>query len=228
MKRWPFPAALIVFTAVAGCVLRTEHKIDAHIVVDIRHIEQQADEILDYVEGKSDTLPDLPGMNETEQTSWVRDAIDFMQPVQVAYAQEMKTESPLITRLVENMRERHESLKALKDRGIVGENNRGYPEIIDADRFENSEEKNEGQRLVAAETADRKALYREIARLNKENNFTVSAIERIYAQTRLERAESGDHFQLPPPGKDFDDFMASRVGTQLPKDAKPEDWVVIP
>jgi hypothetical protein len=40
-----------------GCIIRTHHTIDAHITVDIRRVEQQVDNVLDFVTGETDTLP---------------------------------------------------------------------------------------------------------------------------------------------------------------------------
>ena len=115
----------------------------------------------------------------------------------------------------------------MKNKGIVGENNRGYLEVRDPDKKMTPDERNEAQRLVAAECKDRKALYQEDARIEKEKNVSVSLVERTYAMERLRRAKPGDVFQLPPAGQDFDAFTASEQGRKLGAECVPEAWVTI-
>ena len=107
------------------------------------------------------------------------------------------------------MKARFGDVEAAKKTGAVGENNRGFLEMIKPDAIADAEQRNNVQRVVAAENEDRKALYQEVARLNSDQNLTVGTVERIYAQKRLERAKSGEVFQLPPAGADFDAFAAS-------------------
>jgi uncharacterized protein YdbL (DUF1318 family) len=201
----------------------TRHEITAHITVDIRHIESQAEGILDFVEGKSEELPELedtsraPGILERVRLAFL--------PVRTAYAAEMKAESPAIRALARDMRERHDEVEKLKDRKLVGENNRGYLEVRPAADELPAEEKNAVQKLVTEENEDRKALYMEIVRLNED--ATLSIVEGVYADKRLERARPGEVFQLPPPGKRFEDFEETRLAQRLGDAAKPGAWVTI-
>ena len=84
------------------------------------------------------------------------------------------------------------------------------------------------QRVIAAENKDRKALYLEIARINREQNLNVSTVEGIYAQEHLERAKAGEHFQLPVAGGDFEAFKRSPAGQRLASRCVPGAWVRIP
>jgi uncharacterized protein YdbL (DUF1318 family) len=216
-------AALLV---AAGCVIRTQHQIDAHIVVDIRHIEEQAENVLDYVEGKTETLPQAP-TTEKKGSSFLEHAIDFVSPIRVAYAAELQQSSPVVTELAKKMKERHQQLEEIKKKNCLGEDNRGYVAVRECDYCSDAEKKNEVQKLCAAENADRKALYKEIAQLNKDQNVTVTQIERIFAQKRLERAAAGEIFQLPSAGADFDSFKASAAGAKLGAECKADSWVTI-
>lgn len=210
-----------------GCV-RIPDKFEAHIVVEVRHqIENQAEQVLDYVEGRTDTLPELEAV-EPEATSWLRDAVYSLAPIQVAYAQNLNEESPRVKQIAQSMRDRHAELEKLKASKAVGETNRGYVELRPSDALGDAEAKNEAQRLIAAENEDRKALYQEIARLNKEADITVSFIERAYAQKRLERAKSGEIFQLPPDGEDLASFRNSAMGKKLGAQVAPNAWVTMP
>jgi len=225
----PFVCAVVAVGVfiIVGCV-NIPKKFEAHITVDIRHhIEQQAGSTLDYIEGKTDQLPAPEAKPEGSGTSWVEKAKDFLSPVSVAYAAELKTTSPTMTQIATELRKRFDQIEALKKKGYAGEDNRGYVDLRNADKIENADERNEAQRLVAAENKDRKALYNEVARLNKDQNVGVATVERVYAQERLKRAKPGELFQLPPKGEDFDAFKTSDAGKRLGAECIPDAWVVI-
>ena len=210
-----------------GCV-RIPKKFEAHITVDIRHhVEEQADSVLDFVEGKSDTVSMEEEAPAPQGTSWLEPVWQAVSPLPVAYAEALKTSSPAVTEISQRLRERHAQLEALKKKGYAGENNRGYVELREAKRIEDPEERNRAQRIIAAENKDRKKLYKEIAQINKENHVSVSMVERVFAQKRLERAKPGELFQLGKPGKDFDTFRGSKAGQRLGAGCVPESWVRI-
>ncbi len=220
----------VLFVGIAlvlGCV-NIPSKFEAHITVDIRHhIEQQAGNMLDFIEGKADTVPSQPAQPAPGKTSWLERAKQVLSPIQVAYAAELKRSSDEMTRIATELRNRYGQVDALKKKGYVGESNRGYAEIRNADKIPSPDERNEAQRVVAAENKDRKALYQEVARLNKDQNVSVSLVERVYAQERLNRAKPGEVFQLPPKGSDFDAFKASPAGQRLGGACQPDAWVTI-
>ena len=227
-------ALLIAASALAwGCVITTKHTIDAHITVDIRHIEKQADTILDYVEGKTDALPnadkaskDTKAADKPKNTSLLRNALQCLNPIQSAYAAEMKQNSPAIEEIVKRQRARNAKLDELKTSGAVGESNRGFVELRPSDKLNDAAKKNEAQQLISAENADRKLLYKEIAALNQDQNMSVGVVERVFAQKRLVRAKPGQVFQLPDAGDDFDAFKKSELGKKI-ADCKPGAWVTI-
>lgn len=223
-----FSAFLVACLIVGfGCV-RIPDKFEAHIVVEVRHqIENQAEQVLDYVEGRTDTLPSLDSV-APKSSSWLHDAVRALAPVQVAYAQELKEDSPRVKQIAQSMRQRHAELEKLKAAKAVGETNRGYVELRPSDALNDAEAKNEAQRLIAAENEDRKALYQEVARLNKDADVTVTLVERAYAQKRLERAKSGEIFQLPPAGEDLEAFRNSAMGKKLGDQVIAGAWVTMP
>jgi len=211
-----------------GCVIRTEHKIDAHVRLDIRHVQEQADEVLDFIEGDRDTLPAL-GESDGQNQSLVDAVFEFVDFMPVAHAAEnMKTASPRVEAIAKSMRERHPKIEPYKNNGCFGENNRGYLELRDCPELEDGDTKNELQKLMAAENQDRKALYAEIARLNKEHGLSVSTVEEIYAMQRLRRAGSGDKVQLPSSGENFEEVKNSALCKKLGGECKPGAWVTIP
>jgi len=242
MKKVLFAGALAMMTIVLGCVIRTESKIDAHITLDIRHISAQAENVLDFVEGKTDALPgvepaaaapakDGKGKEKAANpgpTSRVLRAIGALSPIQVAYADALKvTTSPLVVEIAGKMRQRNPDIARLKQAGCLGESNRGYVEVRDCDETKAPEKRNAAQKLLSEENKDRKALYNEIARLNSDQGVNVSTVESIYAMERLRRAGAGDVFQLPPAGADFDAVKQSPLGQKLGDKCVAGAWVTV-
>ena len=226
MKRIPGAIKVACLVVLVGCVVIPD-TFDVSISIDIRHIEEQANDLLNYVEGKTDVLPDIEPAADGPQSSRIRKVLDFLSPVRVAYAAQLKDSSPLVNQIAAKMRKRNAELDAVKKTGAVGENSRGLVELVKPETLGGSDEKNAAQRLIAAENEDRKALYQEVARLNSDQNLKVGTIERVYAQTRLERAKRGELFQLPPAGDDFDAFKKSTPGKKLGSACVPGAWVTI-
>jgi len=80
----------------------------------------------------------------------------------------------------ERMKDRLPTLKALKVKGVVGENNQGYLEYLGKGR--------ENESTVAAENADRKKVYQAIA---TQQNVPLDVVERHRAAQIRENAEAG-------------------------------------
>lgn len=213
---------IAVFGLAVGCVV-IPSTFDANITVTIRHIEDQAGGILGYVAGEEDSLP-----GEEEKTSFLRKAWNFVSPIQTAYAAETKRTSPRVKQIANKMKERYPEVVAIKKFGAVGETNRGLLELVKADAFPDADKKNEVQRVIAAENGDRKALYKEITRLNDDQNMTVAQVEQVYAKERLGRAKSGELVQMPKAGGTFDAVKTSPLGRKLGGKCVPGAWVTIP
>ncbi|HNT88084.1 MAG TPA: DUF1318 domain-containing protein, partial [Candidatus Hydrogenedentes bacterium] len=234
MKRVLIATAVTGLILSVGCVIRTEHQITAHVTLDIRHIEKQADAVLDYMEGKTDVIPELaaPG---AAPSSHLRGVLEWAAPIRPAYAEELKTESARYRQILKKINERSGKINELKVQGCLGETNRGYLALRDCAALQDAEKKNEIQKLMAEENDDRKAFYSEVARLNSDNKkVTVGYVERVYAGKRLERAESGHVFQLPPANQDepaaytFEAFKATPLGQRLGAVCVADAWVIIP
>ncbi|MCH8204486.1 MAG: DUF1318 domain-containing protein [Candidatus Hydrogenedentes bacterium] len=225
MRRVSNGVTLLAVVLIVGCIV-IPNTFDANITITIRHVEEQAGQILDYVEGKSDTLPGLEG-TETESTSFLHRTLQYWSPIQVAYAAELKDTSPRVTQIAKKMKGRFPEVAAIKATGAVGETNRGLLQLQRPGLISDAEETNRVQRIIAAENEDRKALYKEIARLNGDLNLDVGKVERIYALQRLERAKSGEYYQLLAPGADFNKFKTSPRGQRLGAACVPGAWVTI-
>ncbi len=219
-----FLFAVVILLGI-NCVLQTKHTIEAHITLDIRHVQEQAGSLLDYVEKKTDELPVKEEENK-KKTSWLGFEFQLFTP---AYAQALATVSPLAKEIADRMRERFEQIEQLKNQGCLAENNRGYLELKECDGLSDAEKKNEIQRLLSDENKDRKALYKEIANLNKNiPGMSISKVEAIYALERIQRAKSGQIVQLPEENEDFQKIKDSSLGQKLGDKCKPGAWVTIP
>ena len=228
MKKTLIFASILLLATALGCVIRTEHRIDAHITLDIRHIADQAESVLDFVEGKTDVLP---GMESAPEPVSYLDAIwSTLSPIQVAHADTLKvTTSPLVVEIATKMRERNSEIVALKQQGCLGETNRGLVELRECEATRDADQRNAAQKVVAEENKDRTALYNEIARLNRETpDVNVAKVQAIYAMERLRRAQPGEIFQMPPAGSDFDAVKKSALGQKLGDQCQPGAWVRIP
>ncbi len=80
----------------------------------------------------------------------------------------------------ERMKDRLPTIKVLKVKGLVGENNQGYLEFLGKGR--------ENEPVVAAENADRKRVYEAIA---AQQNVALDVVERHRAAQIRENAEAG-------------------------------------
>jgi uncharacterized protein YdbL (DUF1318 family) len=219
---------LVAGVAILGCTLRTEHVIDARIRLEIHHIEDQADSALDFISGETDEVPDIKIDEKKEDNgAWLLPALDALAPFRTAYAQPTSGSDEAKKHLL-RMRERYPKLMEQKEAGYVGENNRGYVQVLDHEGLEADDElKNEVQRLVAAENENRKDYYREIVKANEEIK-SLATVERAYALAYFKRGKSGQWFETPPEGDALEAYKHTAQGKKLGDELKPETWVQMP
>jgi hypothetical protein len=86
----------------------------------------------------------------------------------------------------ERMKERLPVIAQLKTQGIVGENNRGYLDFVGNVKTHEA--------LIAQENQDRKTVYAHIA---KQQNTSLSVVEKNRALQLIERAAPGTYVQMP-------------------------------
>ncbi len=230
MKRLTAAMTAALVLVAMGCVIKTKHTIDATINVNIRHIDDQADDLLDFIEADAEESDeDKSAVTPAPFSVW-----DAVAPIRTAYAAETKlktTATPKMKELAGKMRERNPKVAALKKKLCVGEDNRGYLALRDRadeakDYLKDPEKKNEAQKVLSAENEDRKALYNEIAAINE--GVDLSDIEKVYARKRLERAKPGEIFQLPASGEAFDKLKKTELGKKLGDKCRPKGWITIP
>ena len=107
-----------------------------------------------------------------------------------AFAQgNLEINTPAITALQSSMQQRHAQLAPLYAAGAVGISADGSVALRDASSVPLAQ-RGQVNALVAAENADRTALYREIARANGHPEWEAD-VRRTFAQRWIERAQPG-------------------------------------
>ncbi len=127
--------------------------------------------------------------------------LESLLGVSPAYAQQSvpppEVSNPAIRKIIESRARRLPQLNKYKGMGVIGENNKGYVEIIKLDALTDLRERAEAQRLVRAENADREQLYKEIAAATNVDPSQIPRIGQTYAEKLREMARPGDWIQLP-------------------------------
>ena len=106
-----------------------------------------------------------------------------------AWAQK-EPESPAVSALKKQIRERFPRLAPLYQKGAVGENNQGWLEIRDVNNLSPAE-KNEVKPLVDSENRDRRALYLEVAKSMNIVPDQLIQVQRIFAEKWQQSASPG-------------------------------------
>ncbi len=98
----------------------------------------------------------------------------------------IKEMTPDVEQALDGRRNRYDQLRALKDERRVGEDNKGYVQVLVPD--------NEAQAVVNGENKDRKVIYETIAQQNNLSD-SLKTIEQVFAQVKRDKAEPGDMIQ---------------------------------
>src|SRR6185436_18985645 len=85
----------------------------------------------------------------------------------------IKEMTPEVQSALDGRKDRFSQLTDLKQKGIIGENNQGYVEVLQAGQG--------GEDVVAAENKDRKVIYQTIADQNGLKD-ELSTIEKVFAE----------------------------------------------
>ncbi|HRK35676.1 MAG TPA: DUF1318 domain-containing protein, partial [Candidatus Hydrogenedentes bacterium] len=126
------------------------------------------------------------------------------------------------------MREGADEIAALKSRGVLGEDNRGYLVLRNNDRIVDAAEKNVLQKVMATENDLRKEFYRAMARTREERGLTLTRVERVFAARRIARATQGSIVQLPSDKAEFELLLSTPLAKTMGDAFQPGAWVEIP
>lgn len=162
--------------------------ITVNIYFPAPEVRQAAEEIVEETWGAGSPQPQA-----TKESSWLR----ALEPAR-AEAQEadINVSTAAIRALKESMRKRAEQLKPFLDAGRVGIAKDGMLAVRNLDGVALSEQATI-RRLVEAENRDRANLYREIAEANNFGSDRIPDIQRIFAETWIQKAEKGWPIQKP-------------------------------
>ena len=122
-------------------------------------------------------------------TSFLR-LLCLLMAASLAYAQgNLEINTPAVTQLKTAMQARHAQLEPLLASGAVGLAHDGTVQMHDANAVPLAQ-RQAAQGLIAAENADRIALYREIARANGKPEWE-QEIRATFGQRWIEKAPAG-------------------------------------
>jgi len=101
---------------------------------------------------------------------------------------DLKEITPDVKVALEGRRARFDDIAGLKKDGVIGENNKGYVDVLASGAS--------AEAIAGAENEDRKVIYTAIA---EQNGLTGAfrVIEDVFAQVKREKANAGEMIQLP-------------------------------
>lgn len=174
----------------AGCVLLAV-ALSACITVNIYfpapEVRRAAEEIVEETWGEQGGAQRGTPGPQSSGVSWR----DLLGPARAhAQAVDINVSTAAIRALKESMKTRAEQLKPFLRQGQVGVGKDGMLVFRNLDGVPLRDQATV-RRLVEAENADRKSLYREIAQANKFGDERIPDIQRIFADTWIEKAEGG-------------------------------------
>ncbi|MFH1339207.1 MAG: DUF1318 domain-containing protein [Candidatus Omnitrophota bacterium] len=186
MNKKPYFLAIVLLALSSGCYVKTEHKITAHITIDVRQIKEAASSIEDMVSG-------APVKKEAPQTKpnsrlWVLPREAYAQGAQLKYLTDE------IKLAIEKRKARYSQIEQLLNEGSVGENNQGILEIRSSSQLLSDKEL---KNIVSEENNDRLFIYRSILEQNNLPREMLKDIQAAFAKERRDRVEPGVWIQLP-------------------------------
>ena len=246
IKSWVQLALVVALTgSLIACVWRTEHKIetvskiDAHIVLDIRQIREEAKQVESYV--RSDDTPTTqtgkptsmrmsqPEGRMVAQAAFWPGALSWLDPATSAQAQDEIATPPSTEELKakEARRERAKDVAEGLKKGYIGENDHGYLDVLidkDVKDKDQRELREKAVKLVKDENADRRTIYLAIGQKRGWDEKKLPTIEVIFAEEIRNTLDKGQKFQAPKDKEFFKAFTESKLGKKYP-DVKPGQWL---
>ena len=113
--------------------------------------------------------------------------INVMVPRCDATSYEIKEMTPEIKAALDSRRDRFDLLRGFKEKGIIGEDNKGYVQLLS--------DNGEAKRIVDAENEDRRFIYEKIVEQNNLPKDALATVEKVFAQVQRDKANPGDKIQ---------------------------------
>lgn len=221
--------AIALASLLGACPLRVEttHKIDAHIIIDIR---QEAAALEGQVRGEGGLEPFsyAPSLRQFEVAdvsprASERSLWQIFDPSSSAYAADQTEQDKQDA--VARRKTRHKQVdQALADR-CVGESNLGYLAVRPCDKTD--EEKAVLKKMIEDENKDRKSIYETLALSKDLKKEDAKIIGMIYAAEHFKHLKKDMWLQVPKDDDRYAEFIASEIGKTYNKPKK-DDWVLAP
>lgn len=100
---------------------------------------------------------------------------------------QIKETTPAIQKALGGRQSRFQNIRALKEQGIVGENNQGFLEAVNPSSGAES--------LVVSENQDRSVIYNAIVEQNNLGTGGIVQVKKVFGEVQRERAKPGDLIQ---------------------------------
>ncbi len=161
--------------------------ITVNIYFPAPEVRRAAEQIVEETWGGQDSAQSGTPNPQPSDSSW----LDLLGPAAL-HAQEVdiNVSTAAIRALKEAMKTRAEQLKPYLNQGQIGVGKDGMLVIRSLEGV-GLREQATMRRLVEAENADRKTLYKEIAQANNFGDERIGDIQRIFADTWIDKAETG-------------------------------------
>ena len=204
---------------VTGCIktehkIETTHRIEAHIIIDIRHVRVEAQEMQALLQGVSDAGSQRDAARTPQE-----------QAARQRRRDRVETASAGSTRGILGS-----SASAIGDgltKGCFGENNRGYLELLECNALNDQAERARLENLLRRENEDRRVIHAAVAVRQGFDPGQSDRIGEIFAIEIRMNLKSGQAFQIPSRQELHEEFLLTPLGRSFAQDAV-DAWVRVP
>jgi uncharacterized protein YdbL (DUF1318 family) len=176
--------AVLAMVALVSCVT-------VNIYFPASAIQKAADEMVDDIRGKDQKQEEKKPEQKKDQSSWFERLRLTGFGVSEAYAAvDIDVSTPAIRGLKDSMKNRFPALQPFYDKGALGENNKGFVEVRNAEAL-SLKDRADLTRLSQQENSDRSALYSEILRANKLGPDMMGQIQKLFANSWRAKSRPG-------------------------------------
>jgi len=159
--------------------------------------QEAAEQIVeDILSGTAEAIPagePQSGLAPAPAVQLVGRMLDFLVPPAQAATPNFSVDTPEIRKLQASMKSRHGSLKGFYDSGAIGFTGDALVAVRDDSKV-GLKQRTQLNKLVAAENADRNAMYKAIAKANGHPEWEPD-VRKTFARTWIQQAERGWWYQ---------------------------------
>ena len=119
----------------------------------------------------------------------VLSAIAMVSPSVFAGPYDLKEMTPTVEQALKNRQARYLQLQSLKQKGVVGEDNKGF--VADLERDPQS------AAMASLENRDRRIIYQALVDQNRLGPAGMTEVQRVFAEVQRDKASSGEYIQTP-------------------------------